>query len=88
MGTESERDAIGARVRVKVGDDSITQWVTAGDGYLCTDEAQLDISIAENEAIESVEVAWPSGRQSVYQGIEPDQRYLLIENDSRPYARQ
>ena len=88
VGTECERDAVGARVRVTAGDDSITQWVTAGDGYLCTDEAQLDISIAENNAIESVEVAWPNGRQSVYRSIEPDQRYLLIENESQPYARQ
>jgi hypothetical protein len=87
IGTTSERDAVGAKVRVSVGDETITQWVTAGDGYFCSDEAYLDISIADHEAIESVEVIWPSGRKSDYRDIKPDRRYLLIENEPQSYPR-
>ena len=54
IGTTSERDAVGAKVTVASGGDTVTQWVTGGDGYFSSDEAYLDIAIAENEMIESI----------------------------------
>ncbi len=52
VGTNSERDAIGARVVVTTADEQFTQWVTAGDGYFCNDEAVLDFGLGKGKEID------------------------------------
>jgi hypothetical protein len=87
VGTVSERDAIGARVVVSFGGQQSTQWVTAGDGYFCSDEAVLDFGIGEADQIEKVEVFWPSGQNQVFQGVQTRRRYLAVEGQQELYAR-
>ncbi len=43
VGTDSERDAIGARVEVRAGEQTWTNWLVAGDGYLCRNEAAIPL---------------------------------------------
>ena len=49
VGTQSERDAIGARVVLTVGESRFTEWVTAGDGYFCNDEPVVTFAFAESD---------------------------------------
>ncbi len=86
-GTRTERDAIGARVVVTAGGESFTQWVTAGDGYLCTDEPVMDFGLGQQENVERVEVFWPSGVTQTLAGASPGHRYLIIENDPELFRR-
>ena len=79
VGTASERDATGAKVSVTVADSKIVQWVTAGDGYFCSDEAYLDLATGGESQIEAIEVVWPSGQISAFHNVEPNRRYLIIE---------
>ena len=87
-GTESERDAIGARIVVTMkGGQSFTQWVTAGDGYLCSDEPVVDFGLGELQELERVEVYWPSGRSQTFQDLNVGHRYLLIEGQPDVFQR-
>lgn len=86
VGTSSERDAIGARVRVTTGEIQQTQWVTAGDGYYCSDEPIIDYGLGTSSEVTRVDVHWPSGRQQTFRGL-GSARYLIVEGESEPYTR-
>jgi len=61
VGTESNRDAIGARVRLSIAGKSMTRQVEAGSGY--ASEAMLPVHFGLGDAakIESLEITWPDG---------------------------
>jgi hypothetical protein len=61
-GTASNRDALGARVRVKAGSQTWTQWNDGSSGYLSHSVMPLYFGLGDAERIDSVEVTWPSGR--------------------------
>jgi tetratricopeptide (TPR) repeat protein len=88
VGTASERDAIGARITVTMaGGQQFTQWVTAGDGYLCSDEPMVDIGLGDLRELDKVEVSWPTGKTQVFEGLEIGHRYLVVEGESNASAR-
>ena len=87
VGRSSERDGIGARVVVKTTAGDRTQWVTAGDGYFCSDEAVLDFGLGRGDEIESVKIHWPSGESQTFESPTADQRYLVIEGDVELHQR-
>ncbi|MDB4476574.1 CRTAC1 family protein [Rhodopirellula sp.] len=86
-GRKSERDGIGARVLVKTTAGEHSQWVTAGDGYFCSDEAVLDFGLGRVDGIKSVQVHWPSGELQTFDMPTADQRYLIVEGEAELYQR-
>ena len=60
--TWSNRDGIGATVRVRSVDMVQTRFVRAGSSYCSQSEQVLTFGLAGAGAADSVEVAWPSGR--------------------------
>ncbi|TWU08069.1 FG-GAP-like repeat-containing protein [Stieleria varia] len=87
VGVQSERDAIGARVVVSTKRGSFSNWVSAGDGYFCNDESVIDVGLGQENAIQQLEIVWPSGKRQVFASPQIDRRYLSIENDDRLYPR-
>ena len=62
QGTESNREGIGARVRVKAGGKTWTQWLDGKSGYLSQSSMPLYFGLGDATAVDSVEVLWPSGK--------------------------
>jgi tetratricopeptide (TPR) repeat protein len=87
VGVASERDAVGAEVTIVCGEERWTSWVTGGDGFLCSNEPLLDIGIGLHKRIEEVLVQWPSGVKQRLTDIEPNHRYLIIENQDSAFVR-
>ena len=79
VGTQSERDAIGAKVVVTLSGKEHVQWMVGGDGYLCRNDPLLHFGLGEEVLVESVEVIWPNGVTETFGGMEANQRLLLIE---------
>ncbi|MGB7346803.1 MAG: FG-GAP-like repeat-containing protein [Pirellulaceae bacterium] len=88
VGTRSERDAIGARISVETEQGEYRHWVTAGDGYLCSDEAVIDFGVGNANIISKVKVHWPSGEDQVFDDVAVGQRFLIIEGEDRLFERE
>jgi hypothetical protein len=86
VGTASERDAVGATVAVRSGEQTWRGWVTAGDGYYCSDQPLMELAVGEIDRVDRVEVSWPSGQVSIIDSVETNTRYLLVENEAEVLA--
>jgi hypothetical protein len=62
VGTTSNRDAYGARVRVTVGHETQTQEVHSGSSYLSASDRRLLFGLGQAMQADRVEIRWPSGR--------------------------
>jgi enediyne biosynthesis protein E4 len=60
-GTKSNRDAIGAVVRVYRGQEILTRQVLSACGYLSQSSKTVHFGLGENKRIDRVEITWPSG---------------------------
>ena len=62
VGVESNRDAIGARVQLAVGEQIQTREVQRGYGYLSQHDTRLLFGLGSAAQIDHIEIHWPSGR--------------------------
>ena len=60
-GPGSNRDAVGACVRLTAGGKTMTRYVEAGSGYASQSMLPVHFGLGGAEAVEAVEVCWPSG---------------------------
>ncbi|WP_435019825.1 CRTAC1 family protein [Tundrisphaera sp. TA3] len=58
----AHRSAVGARVRATVGSRTLVRDVVAGGGYLSASDPRIHLGLGAAEAVDRLEVAWPSGR--------------------------
>ena len=86
VGTLSERDAIGTRVTVQAEGQVSSSWVTAGDGYLCSDEPVLVFGLGRSKLAEVVTIHWPSGLQQTFENLQ-SKRYLVVEGQQDALQR-
>ncbi len=68
VGTTSNRDGLGAVVRVHTGQTVLTKPHDGKSGYLSQSAFPLYFGLGAAEAIDRIEVAWPSGRRQVVEG--------------------
>jgi len=71
-GTKSNRDGIGAKIRVKVGERILVDEVRSGSSYDSNNDMRVHIGLARNESVEWVEVRWPSGLTEKFTGLHVD----------------
>jgi hypothetical protein len=62
-GTRSNRDAIGAVVRVYRGKEILTRQVQGAGGYLSQSSRTIHFGLGDRPHIDRVEIHWPSGRR-------------------------
>ena len=79
VGTRSNRDAVGARVRLRVGDRWQTRVVTSGSGYLSASSRRLHFGLGDATRIDEVAIEWPSGQRSQLRDLSADRPYEIIE---------
>ena len=82
-GTQSNRDAIGARVTLKTSGRPVQQQtLTAGDAYLSQSSKVLHFGLGDASAVDSVIVRWPNGNVEEFGKHAANHRYLLTEGSS------
>jgi enediyne biosynthesis protein E4 len=79
IGTRSNRDGIGAVVRVASGKDRQWQMLHSGSSYLSQSELVLTFGVGTATKADSVEVQWPSGQVDKLSGIPAGQTITLQE---------
>ena len=86
-GRRSNRDAVGARVKLIAGGRTMIRTVQAGSGYAAQSAHPLHFGLAQATEIEALEVRWPSGVVEQHAGealrtlVVLDGRTRLIEED-------
>jgi hypothetical protein len=64
-GTTSNRDGLGATVRLRAGGRVYTKYNDGKSGYLSQSALPLYFGLGDAKQIDSIEVDWPSGRKQV-----------------------
>jgi hypothetical protein len=79
IGTKSNRDAIGATVHITSGGLPQSRMVKSGSSYLSQSEFPVTFGIGKRESVESIVIAWPSGRTEDYKNLAPGRCYECTE---------
>jgi hypothetical protein len=79
QGTRSNRDGIGAKVRVYTGGAVLQKMVRTGSSYLSQSELPLTFGLGSATAIEKVQILWPSGIVDELRGVALDTTVLAQE---------
>lgn len=79
VGIESNRTAIGAKVKVEANGMVLCRFKKGGGSYMSTSQDELSWGLGANAEIDSITVDWPSGKQTVLQNIKANQKLLVIE---------
>jgi enediyne biosynthesis protein E4 len=79
QGTVSNRDAIGARVSLKVGKLSQLREVKSGGSYQSQSDLRLHFGLGEAQSADEIKIRWPSGKQQTLQGVKANQILTVRE---------
>jgi hypothetical protein len=80
IGTKSNKSAIGARVTVTAGDLVQFDEVRGGSSYLSQNDLRLHFGFGERSVMNTVEIAWPSGKKETYKNLAADFIYTIVED--------
>jgi enediyne biosynthesis protein E4 len=78
-GSRSNRDAIGARVRVRVGSSWLTRLVRTGSSYLSQSELPLTFGLGPRAAADEAIIEWPSGTKEKLGSLAAGRIYTVTE---------
>ena len=91
IGTQSNRDGIGARLRLTAAGRTQMREVKAGSSYLGQNDLRQHFGLGELTRAERLEVKWPSGRVDVVEDLPADQIVSIREGsgiaDRRPFGK-
>lgn len=76
VGTVSNRDAIGASVRLTAAGKTMTRQVEAGSGYASQMMLPVHFGLGDAKQVDAIEIRWPSG---LVQRIEGQRLTTLME---------
>ncbi|HBY59893.1 MAG TPA: CRTAC1 family protein [Solibacterales bacterium] len=79
VGTKSNRDAIGASVKIFVDGESRSRTIKSGSSYLSQSELPVTFGLGRRDAIERAVVTWPSGRVEEFKKLAAGRRYEIVE---------
>jgi hypothetical protein len=92
VGTKSNRDGIGAEVRVSAGADTQTKTLKSGSSYLSSSELVLTFGLASHSQADAIEIRWPSGQVDQLKNIAADQIITVKEKEgvasAKPLAKR
>ena len=78
----SARDAIGALMTVCAGGRTLSRQLTAGDGYMASNERTTIFGLADAESVSHVVIDWPSGSQTVLRDVPTDAALTIVEGSA------
>ena len=92
VGTKSNRDGLGATVRVTNGSEIQTKMLTSGGSYLSSSELILTFGLGDRAKADAIEIRWPSGQTDQLKNVPADQIITVKESSgivaSTPLAKR
>ena len=91
IGTKSNRDGIGARLRLTVGSRTLVDQVASGSSYLAQHDLRVHFGLGSAAKADRLEIAWPSGRVEVLESLPANHVITVREGEGEirrvPFAR-
>ena len=78
-GTYSTRDAIGARIEVRIGERRLTREVTSTAGYISGQPLLCHFGLGLAERVDELAVFWPRGGVTRMRDVATNQRLEVLE---------
>jgi len=82
-GVRSNRDGVGARVKVVAGDLTQVDEVHSGRGYQSHWGFRLCFGLGKRDRVDRIEVRWIGGSVDVVENVSVDQRLVIVEGTGR-----
>lgn len=86
VGTKSNRDGIGARVRVKTAARILVDEVRSGSSYISSSDMRVHFGLGSATKVEWVEIRWPSGLAERFAELAVDQIHSMKEGSGTAVA--
>ena len=83
IGTRSNRDGIGAVVRLKLPSGTLWQQVKSGSSYCSQSELPLTFGLGKAAQVSSLEVVWPSGTVDRISNVSSNKFLTIQEGTNR-----
>jgi enediyne biosynthesis protein E4 len=80
VGTKSNRDAIGAAVRIFHGGSTQSRLVKSGSSYLSQSELPVTFGLGKRDRVDRMVIQWPSGRTEEYKELAAGRAYECVES--------
>ena len=92
VGTKSNRDGIGAVVRLSAAGEKQWQMMRSGSSYLSASELVLTFGLGSRTKADTLEIQWPSGQVDKLSDISAGQTVMVQEGKgvigARPYGKK
>jgi hypothetical protein len=80
IGTKSNRDAIGASLKIFHGSSSQSRMVKSGSSYLSQSELPVTFGLGTRDKIDRLVISWPSGATEEYKNLAAGKAYECVES--------
>ncbi len=80
-GTVSNRDAVGAEVRLETGELRQLRQVEAGSSYASQHGQRLYFGLGASDLVDRLTVRWPSGTVETFEGLAARQLVRIVEGE-------
>ena len=84
IGSVSNRDAVGAKIRLRTASGWQTRVVNAGSAYLSAQSLIQHFGLGDDDRAKEVAIWWPSGATTQITDLEADHRFTITENSLAP----
>jgi len=81
VGTKSNRDGIGARLKLTIGKKVLLRYVKAGSSYLAQNDLRVHFGLGNAPRADRLEILWPSGVVDVLLNIAANQIVTVREGE-------
>ncbi len=80
-GTKSNRDAVGAVVRLYAGQRVMVRQVHCAGGYLSQSSKTLHFGLGDRDVVDRAEIRWPSGTRQIVESPAVDRLHEVTEGE-------
>jgi hypothetical protein len=84
LGLEGNREAVGARLVVRVGERRELRCVAAGGSFLSSQDPREHFGLGAADKADELEVTWPDGRVERFRDLASGKLYTLVESSNGP----
>jgi len=87
IGTRSNRDGVGARVKVMAGDLTLYDQRKGGMSYQSAQDPRLHFGLGQRTNVNAIEITWPSGAVTKLTNLKSDQIIAVKEGEGQVERR-